>query len=327
MHSLIVATLVAATVAPAGGLPATDRELTFRADGIAAHGTLHVPAHRPGARLAAALLLPGSGPTDRNGNQLPALRPDTLALLADALGRDGIMTFRFDKYGSGPAHTPPPAGADYGVFVRQAAAAYATLRAQPETNPAAMLIAGHSEGGLNALLVGTSVWPRPAGLALIAPQDQRILDMIAAQVGAQLDAALPPEQALAQNQLITTWIAEFRAGRPTGTEGMLPSIAGLFETLAAQGAFLRSDDAIYPPDVARKVPRGTRVLVTCGTADPNVPCDTLPPLLQALPGEHLVTLDGIDHLLHPAGSPAEGQPLAPAFLAALHQWARPWSAR
>ncbi|EOD68676.1 hypothetical protein H480_10130, partial [Amycolatopsis vancoresmycina DSM 44592] len=58
MHTLLAAALVAATVAPAGGLPATDREITFQSDGVAAHGTLHVPAHRPGARLAAALLLP-----------------------------------------------------------------------------------------------------------------------------------------------------------------------------------------------------------------------------------------------------------------------------
>ncbi|WP_103349470.1 serine aminopeptidase domain-containing protein [Amycolatopsis sp. CA-128772] len=326
MHSLLAAALLAATVVPAGDLPATDREITFQSDGIAAHGTVHVPAHRPGTRLAAALLLPGSGPTDRNGNQPPALRPDTLALLADALGRDGIMTFRFDKYGSGPAPTPPPAGSDYHVFVRQADAAYATLRAQPETDPAAMLVAGHSEGGLNAMLVATSVWPRPAGLALIAPQDDRILDMIAAQVGAQLDAALPPEQARAQKDLITAWIAAFRAGGPAGTDGMLPSIAELFRTLDAQSAFLRSDDAIYPPDVARRVRPGTRVLVTCGTADPNVPCGTLPPLLKALHGPRLATLPGIDHLLHPAGSPTDGQPLAPPFLAALHQWAKHWAA-
>ncbi|MEV6823902.1 alpha/beta hydrolase [Amycolatopsis sp. NPDC051102] len=327
MHSLIAAALVAAAVAPTGSLPATDRELTFQSDGLAAHGTLHVPAHRPGARLAAALLLPGSGPTDRNGDQLPGFRPDTLALLADALGRDGIMTFRFDKYGTGPAPTLPPAGAGYEVFIRQARAAYETLRAQPETNPAAMLVAGHSEGGMNALLVATSVRPRPAGLALIAPQDQRILDMIAAQVGAQLDAALPPEQAAAQKNLISAWIAGFRAGGPTSTDGMVPSVAGLFRILAGQSVYLRGDDAIYPPDVARKVPRGTRVLVTCGTADPNVPCATLPPLLKALHGEHLATLDGIDHLLHPAGSPVEGQPLAPAFLDVLHWWARHWSPR
>jgi len=325
VYSLVVAVLVAATVAPAGHIPAADREITFQSDDVTAYGTLHVPAHRSGDRLAAALLLPGSGPTDRNGNQLPGIQPNTSALMADALGQDGIMTFRFDKYGSGPTHNAPPAGSDYSAFIRQADAAYAALRAQPETNPFEMLVAGHSEGGLNAMLVATSVWPRPAGLALIAPQDDRILDMIAAQIGAQLDGALPPEQALAQKNLIAAWISAFRAGTPTGTDGMLPPIETLFRTLAAQGAYLRTNDAIYPPEVARRVPAATRVLVTCGTADPNVRCDTLPPLLRALRGEHLATLDGIDHFLHPAGSPIDDQPLAPGFRAVLHQWARHWS--
>ena len=325
MHSLLVAALVAATVAPAGGLPATDREITFQADGIAAHGTLHVPAHRPGDRLAAALLLPGSGPTDRNGDQLPGFRPNSLALMADALGRDGVMTFRFDKYGSGPTRTLPPAGSDYSAFIRQADAAYATLRAQPETDPFAMLVVGHSEGGMNAMLVDVSVRPRPAGLALVAPQARRVLDLIRTQVDAEIDAALPPDQARVQKDLVAAWVADFRAGRPPTTDGMVPSLVPLFRTLAAQGVYLSSDDAIHPPDVARRVPAGTRVLVTCGTADANVPCDSLPPLLRALRGEHLVTLDGVDHLLHRAGSPVDDQALAPAFLAALHQWARHWS--
>jgi pimeloyl-ACP methyl ester carboxylesterase len=326
MHSLVVAALIAATVVPANGIPATDREITFRSDGVTAYGTLHVPAHRPGDRLAAGLLLPGSGPTDRNGDQ-SGIHPKTLALMADALGRDGIMTFRFDKYGSGPTRSLPPAGTDYTVFIRQADAAYATLRAQPETNPFAMLVVGHSEGGMNAMLVDTSVRPRPAGLALVAPQGRRLLDMIYTQVGAELDAALPPDQALVQKNLIAAWISDFRAGKPTSIDGMLPSIAQLFHTLAAQGVYLRTDDAIHPPDVARKVPAGTRVLVTCGTADPNVHCDTLPPLLKALHGEHLATLNGIDHLLHPAGSPVDNQPLASGFLTVLHQWAGHWSHR
>jgi pimeloyl-ACP methyl ester carboxylesterase len=325
MHSLVVAALVAATLTPANGIPAVDREITFQSDGITAYGTLHVPAHKRGDRLAAALLLPGSGPTDRNGNQLPAVEPNTLSLLAGALGQDGIMTFRFDKYGSGPSHTLPPAGTDYSVFIRQADAAYATLLRQPETNPRAMLVVGHSEGGMNAMLVDTSVWPRPAGLALLAPQDERILDLINLQLGEQLDAALPPDQAAAQKSLVATAIADYRASRPVSTAGMLPPIAQLFQVLLAQGDFLRTDDNIYPPDIARRVPAGTRVLVTCGTADTNVPCDTTPPLLQALPGEHLSVLDGLDHFFHPAGSPMNNQPLAPALLSTLHQWSHPWA--
>src|SRR5262245_45821664 len=73
----------AAPVRPAGSStaqPGTDTEITFESGGITLHGTLHTPARpRPGV---AALLLPGSGPTDRNGNQ-PGLTADTIARIAD----------------------------------------------------------------------------------------------------------------------------------------------------------------------------------------------------------------------------------------------------
>src|SRR5688500_6490645 len=77
-----------------GSLAAADRAVTFTVDGTLTYGTLHVPAHRRVERLPAVLLLPGSGPTDRNGNQLPSFAPYTLAQLAAGLGRDGIMTLR-----------------------------------------------------------------------------------------------------------------------------------------------------------------------------------------------------------------------------------------
>ncbi|MDX8141560.1 hypothetical protein SK854_05510, partial [Lentzea sp. BCCO 10_0061] len=57
--------------------------------------------YRRGERLPAALLLPGSGPTDRDGNQPPSLTPNTLRDLATALDRDRVVTLRFDKYGTG----------------------------------------------------------------------------------------------------------------------------------------------------------------------------------------------------------------------------------
>ena len=109
--------------------PAADRDVQFDADGTTTYGTLHVPAHRDGERLAAALLLAGSGPTDRDGN-VPGLEvmPQTLKLIAAALGQLGVMSLRFDKYFSGRtgggAFAGDPAALDLGAYLRQAAAAY-----------------------------------------------------------------------------------------------------------------------------------------------------------------------------------------------------------
>ncbi|MGW2374552.1 alpha/beta hydrolase [Kitasatospora sp. NPDC001683] len=331
----------AASAAEPGALvPAADREIQFTADGTTAYGTLHVPAHRAGHRLPAALLLPGSGPTDRNGDEPPALTPGTLAAVADTLGGDGVMTLRFDKYFTGRtgpgAFQGDPGRLDLAAFTRQAAAAYTTLRDQPEADRHAMLVVGHSEGGLQALLVARTVRPAPAGLALLAPQDERLLDSLAAQLDGQLDQAVAAgqvteEAARANKTALAAAVADFRAGRPVDTSALLPPLAQLLNALFGpdNARFVRSDDAVYPPDVAREVRPGTRVTVTCGTADARVPCATVPPLLGALARAHtsgpgLRTLDGVDHFLHPAGTPVNEHALAPAAVAALHEFARSW---
>ncbi|MDH6143756.1 pimeloyl-ACP methyl ester carboxylesterase [Kitasatospora sp. GP30] len=326
--------------APAALVPAADRDVQFTVDGTTAYGTLHVPAHRAGHHLAAALLLPGSGPTDRDGNEPPALTPGTLALIADTLGADGVMTLRFDKYFTGRtgagAYQGDPGRLDLAAFTRQATAAYTTLRDQPEADPHALLVVGHSEGGLQALLLARTVRPAPAGLALLAPQDERLLDLLAAQLDGQLDEAVTAGQltepvAQANRAGIATAIADFRAGRPTDTSALLPPLASLLNALFGpnNARFVRSDDAVSPPDAARAIRPGTRVTVTCGTADANVPCATTAPLLTALARAHatgpgLRTLDGLDHFLHPAGTPVNDRMLAPAAVAALHEFARPW---
>jgi uncharacterized protein len=312
-------------------------------DGTRTYGTLDIPAHRPGQRLAAALLLPGSGPTDRNGNQPAAdLYPQTLKLIAGVLDQQGIMSLRFDKYFSGQtgggAYASDPGRIDIEAFIRQADAAYDVLRDQPQTDPRAMLIVGHSEGGFTGVLVAESVWPRPAGLALLEPQDLRLLDLVRIQLDEQLSAALAAGQisqpTFIQNEAgIVRVISEFRAGQPVSTAGLLPSIAALFtQSLFSpdNARYVRSDDDIYPPAVAARLPPGTRVLVTCGTADTQVPCSTTSPLLAALgtagtTGPGLQVLPGLDHFLHPAGTPVNDAILAPAAVAALHDFARPYA--
>ena len=75
---------------------------------------------------------------------------------------------------------------------------------------------------------------------------------------------------------------------------------------------------------------GTRVMVTCGTEDPNVPCSTTPALLAALRAAHtsgpgLVVLPGLDHELHPAGDSVNDQILAPSAIDALTTFAAPFA--
>lgn len=57
------------------------------------YGTLITPEI---PTLKIAIIIPGSGPTDRNGNQ-QMMRNNSLKLLAEGLAQEGIASFRYDK--------------------------------------------------------------------------------------------------------------------------------------------------------------------------------------------------------------------------------------
>jgi uncharacterized protein len=327
-----------------------DRDVCFEVDGTLTYGTLHVPARRKGQRLAAALLLPGSGPVDRNGD-VPRLgvTPGTLKLIADVLDATGIMSLRFDKYFTGQtgagAYAGHPARIDLAAFIRQAVTAYHLLAGQPEAHK--LLIVGHSEGALYALLTAQHVRPYPAGLALLQPMAEPLLSTVELQAAAQLvadvaagrlDAATARRNAAGVRQAI----GQFRAGRPADTSTLLPGIVRRLtpELLTTENErYVRQGDAIHPLAAAAAVRPGTRVLVTAGTRDRNIPVSAIRLLALVLggvgaTGPGLRVLTGIDHLLHEAGPEARPEAdsarhdrrLAPAAADALTEWARPFKA-
>ena len=226
----------------------------------------------------------GSGPTDRDGDQpSQKVTPQTLKLVAEELAREGIMTLRFDKYFTGRtgagAFASDPGNIDLNAYIRQADAAYALLGAQPTADRRHLLVVGHSEGGFYAMLVADTASPRPAGRALLEPQDQRILSLVAMHLDEPLDSAVQQGQLSApaaqqQAEGINNAIAQFRAGQQVDTSGLLPQIVEQLtpELLTPGNAKVaRTDDEVSPVDAAAKVADGTRVLITDGTADTNIP--------------------------------------------------------
>jgi len=64
------------------------------------HGTLELPAGR--GPFPVALIIAGSGPTDRDGNDKSlGLDTDCYKLLAQYLVRQGVASLRYDKRGAG----------------------------------------------------------------------------------------------------------------------------------------------------------------------------------------------------------------------------------
>ena len=113
-------------------------------------GTLLKPAgvERP----PVVLLIAGSGPTDRNGNQAGS-GPGELRQLAEALAQRGIASLRYDKRGIGRSATAGLNEQDLvlDTFAADAALWLAWLRQRSDLG--APVVAGHSEGGLIAILI------------------------------------------------------------------------------------------------------------------------------------------------------------------------------
>ncbi len=265
---------------------AADTEIQFESDGHTFYGSLRAPV---GEIRGAALLLPGSGPTDRNGNQAGGITPNTLVYIADGLAQRGIATFRFDKTGSGRTGLDGFDPADPAGFFDQvddAEAALTVLKDRTGVSSENVAVIGHSEGSLTAL----SLEERGAdfgALGLLEPAALRFLDLLSLQLGASLDRQvegdqLTPEDANANRARLDETIFALRSGQPLPYP-QDPALASVgISDLNAK--FLSEVDSVDAVSIASTLPTGTKVLLTCSEKDLNVSCDQIDRLHDALAG-------------------------------------------
>ena len=166
------------TVPPAG---VTERELTFASGALQLAGTLTLPAgvERP----PIAVIVAGSGPTDRNGNQGPRLRTNTYAQMAWGLAQAGIASLRYDKRvlpaTKGQVVLPEMTFDD---FVSDVSAAVTAVR---EEYPKVFVI-GHSEGGSLGIRAAARGAPMD-GLVLVSTPGRDMTTILHEQLSRQLD--------------------------------------------------------------------------------------------------------------------------------------------
>lgn len=125
------------------------KEVTIKSNGFDLFGTLHQPEAKK--KLTVLLLISGSGPTDRDGNQVQMMN-NSLKFLADELAEKGIATLRYDKRGIAKSSVPGFSNADviFEDYVTDAVNWINFLKTQ--TQFANIYVAGHSEGSLIGML-------------------------------------------------------------------------------------------------------------------------------------------------------------------------------
>ena len=276
-------------------------------------GTLTLPETPNPVR--AALILAGSGPTDRNGNN-PAGSNDSLKLLARGLAAEGIASLRVDKRGVGVSAGAATREDDLRIdtYVADAIAWLEFLRGElPQSR---LFVIGHSEGAL----IGTLAARRAdvAGLVLLAGAGESADRIIARQLAA---AGVP--QGL---QTESGRIAErLRSGQPV--TDVPNDLLSLYRPSVQN--YLMSWLALDPAAELARV-RGA-VLILQGTTDLQILPDDARRLASARPDAKLVFIDGMNHVLKEAPLDRRANlntyiksdlPLAPELLPAIADFIR-----
>jgi hypothetical protein len=133
------------------------------------------------------LLIAGSGSTDHDGNG-PQVKPATLKKLSEQLVARQIATLRYDKRGAGgwKPEFGRPEDFRFKDFVEDAVALVTYLRSSGKFSQ--IIVAGHSEGGLVAILAARRV---PIDrLVLLVTAARRQGDLVKAQLEKK---QLPPD--------------------------------------------------------------------------------------------------------------------------------------
>src|SRR5581483_6873257 len=173
---------VAARPLPTG---VTEEAIEVMRDGVAIRGTLWLPTGAQG-HTPVAVVIAGSGPTDRDGNNAAGLRTDAYRMLCEALAARGVATVRYDKRGVGASgRNFAPERVTLDDFVDDAAALVTRLRSDPRMG--SVTLVGHSEGGVIALRVAQRM---PVdGLVLVATPGRTMATVLREQLARQADAA------------------------------------------------------------------------------------------------------------------------------------------
>jgi fermentation-respiration switch protein FrsA (DUF1100 family) len=247
------------------------------------HGELFgsLPLPKSDTPVPVVLIISGSGPTDRDGNNPEGGRNDSLKRLAWVLARHNIASVRYDKRGVAASLAATPDERDLSVeaYVADAVAWSHKLGADPRLGP--LILLGHSEGALIASLAA----PQANAAAVISVAGSaRPIDQVLRQ---QLGSRLPPALMLRSNELLDS----LKAGR---LDANVPAQLQFIFRPSVQPYLI----SLFRQDPARafaalKVP----ALIIQGSHDIQVSVDDARQLKAAKPDAELALIEGMNHVM------------------------------
>ena len=243
-----------------------------------------------GKTAPVVLMIPGSGPTDRDGNNPLGVTAAPYRLLAEALAAKGISTVRIDKRGMfGSKAAVSDANkvtiGDYAVDTHNWVKAI-----RKRTGAKCIWVLGHSEGGLVAL----SSAQNPNGICgviLVSAAGRKLGDVMRDQLRSNSANAPVLDDALAA-------INSLEAGKAVDVSSMHPALQRLFAPQVQP--FLIDVMAADPAKLAAtaRVP----MLIVQGGRDLQVTQGDAKALSAAQPKAKLVMIPAMNHVLKDVAS-------------------------
>jgi len=227
------------------------------------------------------LIVSGSGPTDRDGNNPDGGRNDSLKRLAWVLAKHNIASVRYDKRGvaASLAATPDERNLTLDAYVADTVAWGQKLKADPRLGK--LILLGHSEGALIATLAAPQL---DAAAVISVSGTARPVDQVLRQ---QLSYRLPPALMLRSNELLDS----LKAGH-VDTD-VPPQLQVIFRPSVQPYliSLFREDPAAA---FARlKMP----ALIIQGSNDIQVGVDDARQLKAAKPDAQLALIEGMNHVM------------------------------
>jgi pimeloyl-ACP methyl ester carboxylesterase len=270
-------------------------------------GTLELP--KGDTPHPVALILAGSGPTNRDGDTLQlGLKSGGLRLLAEELAARGIASVRADK--RGVAESAPAAGqeADWHIDGYMDDAVLWGDKLKSDRRFSQLIIIGHSEGSLIGMVAARRL--NASGFVSIAGPGRAANEVLLEQ----LEPRLPTELMKSSREII----ASLLAGKTVDT--VPGDLNSLFRPSVQP--YLVSWFAYDPAKEIAKLPMP--VLIEQGTTDLQVGAREASLLAKAQPAAKMNLVPGMNHVLKIANGSLEEQmpaytyptlPVAPQLVA------------
>jgi uncharacterized protein len=246
-------------------------------------GTLDLPAGK--GPWPAVLVIAGSGPTDRDGNQ-PFMKNDSLRLVGKALAAHGVAALRYDKRGIGKSAAAGAVEVNLRLenYVEDAVSWLKQLRGDSRFNK--VVILGHSEGSLAGMLAAKR---EPVDRLISVAGAGRDLATILRD---QLKRNLPQNLFVESSHIID----ELAAGRKV--DNVPPVLNTLFRPIVQP--FLMSSMKYNPGKEIADVT--VPILVVQGSTDLQISMDDASLLAANNKNARLVAIENMNHVLKNAPS-------------------------